>query len=221
MKRLLAMLAAASLAGGCHYYFEDDDPPDIRPDGGIDPDTDGGLSAACTSPVPDPLPPLPVVPVDGADRPLFASWENIDPVAAGDFYCNEQNGIACGPAAGNTDTCHVINFETGDGYCTFVDVDIFCDGEGQVISWDDGRCWLCGPVASRAALCAQDVDGVDCRTWPYPSNGTAGEPCALHEDCGTGLVCGQSAGSGYGTCMCPEDVGTLPSPPQDCFTGLF
>jgi hypothetical protein len=223
MKRLLAIFTVASLTAGCHYYFESDDdgdPPDPTGDGGVDPGNDGGVSATCSEPLPDPLPDPPDVPRDGTGLPLFASWQNIVPENTGDFYCNPIQGVECGPAAGNTDTCHVVDPATGDGFCTFFDADISCDGEGQLISFDNGRCWTCGPVASHAALCAQDVAGVDCRTYPFPGNGIAGEPCAVHEDCGAGLLCGAGAGDGYGICQCPESFGSNPAPPNSCFDGV-
>lgn len=230
MRTLVIFAAVAALGSGCHYYFESDDDGgdgDVDPggdgdggDGDGDVEVDGGISGACAEPLPDPLPDPPAVARDGNDRPRFASWENIDPAAAGDFYCNPMQEIACGSAAGNNNVCHVVDAATGDGYCTSGEAAIDCGGADQVMGYGDGSCWICAPVASHTALCAQGVAGVDCRIWPYPGNGTAGQICAVHEDCGAGLLCGAAAGDGYGVCMCPEDLGTNPAPPESCFNGL-
>jgi hypothetical protein len=154
---------------------------------------------SCAQPVPAPLPALPAINTDAAGRPLFDYWRDLEPGSYEDSLCETSNTCPEG-------LCTQLAAGTSEGVCMSVDTDIWCDGEGEVLSWKDGGCWMCAPVESRAAACAAEIPGVDCRAWPYPSNGAPGAVCAAHEDCEPGLVCGPASdegGNGYGLCQCP------------------
>ena len=108
--------------------------------------------------------------------------------------------------------------EAGEGVCVYGDGDSACDGEGEVAGYREGQCWICMPAVVHKAACCEGIDGVDCRTWPFPGDSRPGLVCARHEDCEPGLICGSSQGSGYGICQCPEMIGREPFPDSpSCF----
>lgn len=159
----------------------------------------GVQHAACTQPTPDPMPELPPVNVTADGRPRFDLWRDLD--------CGDLAGNLCG-AAGDASACEdqhlcLQSDAAVGGACTYVDSDMWCDGEGEVLGYGDGSCWLCAPIEAHAAACCAGLAGFDCRAWPYPADGKPGMACARHEDCEPGLVCGAPAGKGYGICQCP------------------
>ena len=98
----------------------------------------------------------------------------------------------------------------GGGVCTSFDVDIWCDGEGEVVGYGDG-CFLCMSAAHHMRACCEFPESWDCRLWPFEGTSGPRMVCATHDDCEAGLVCASPrAGddTGYGVCQCPEDVGS-------------
>jgi hypothetical protein len=173
--------------------------------------TSGGAQhAVCEVPFPEPAPPLPPINFAPDATPRFDDWTDLD--------CANLTATACGrPEDPPCNGICLRGTADGPGVCTFGDIDIWCDGEGEAIGYGEGTCWACSPSAVRALACCEFPDGYDCRHWPYPSDGPPGSICARHEDCEAGLVCGAHRGKGYGICQCPgldpEDV----APPQSCF----
>jgi len=164
----------------------------------------------CSYHLPCQLPELPEVNGAANDRPLFDYWRDLDCTTVAQFQC-QTSFASCEPGS-----CFPLT-ESGDGVCAYPDVDILCDGEGEVVGYRDGRCWMCLPPEAHAAACCAGVEGVDCRAWPYQADGQPGMVCARHEDCEPGLICGPAKGSGYGICQCPETYGYRPSIPEDCY----
>lgn len=163
---------------------------------------------SCVEALPERLPPVPPFNAIRGGRPAFDQWRDIE---CDDFLTRsicrtdaDCGSLRCLPLA-----------EDGLGVCTFGDIDIWCDGEGEVMSYGDGGCYTCLPPEHHAAACCEGVEGVDCRAWPFPSDGPPGTPCARHEDCEPGLLCGRGPGSGYGLCQCPE--GDLEDPEATCW----
>lgn len=200
-----AVVGPAPGGGGDTDSTGTSDPTDTDSTGAPDP-TDTAVGGAqhpsCAAPPPDPLPALPAdITWDDAGRPRFAGWEDIS--------CEDVPRDAT--AAG-------CEGQVLDGICFFPNADIWCDGEGEVIGWRDGECWLCGTPQAHASACCEGTGTVDCRIWPYPSDGVIGSPCARHADCEAGLVCGDSRGSGYGICQCAGEAAAYDvSPPDSCF----
>jgi hypothetical protein len=166
----------------------------------------------CEQPFPQPAPALPSVNIDAQGVPLFDGWTKI--------ACEDVTAQPCG--AEGDPACNGIclrGTDDGPGVCGGIDIDIWCDGEGEAINYDEFGCWVCAEVELHALACCNDLPGFDCRTWPYPSDGPIGSVCARHDDCESGLVCGAHKGEGYGICQCPglnaEDV----VPPGSCFGG--
>jgi len=189
---------------------------DADTDSDSDSDSDGdGVHSACLQPAPDPLPALPEINLDSSDRPLFDHWR--------DFECEDVAVLYCGDEPNNCengfdfDECRSLVVGDDEGVCAYGDGDVWCDGEGEAIGWNDGGCFACMPVESRAAACCAGIEGVDCREWPYPADGKPGMICARHEDCELGLVCGPPHGSGFGLCQCPETYGSEPQSPDYCW----
>jgi len=165
----------------------------------------------CAEPLPDPLPSLPSINIDPTGAPRFDDWR--------DYPCDSEEvaGLACiDDADCEPLTCYRLN-SAGEGVCTYADADIWCDGEGEAISYRDGACWACMPPLAHAAACCAGIAGVDCRAWPYPANGSPGMICARHEDCESGLLCGPHRGSGFGICQCPEVHGSDLVPAEVCW----
>jgi hypothetical protein len=163
----------------------------------------------CDEPFPDPAPPAPDVNAGPDGTPEFASWAEIDcqadwPLCDADTVCPDQEPCRQG-------------VQGGAGVCTSADVDLSCDGEGEVMGFGEGACWVCSPVRAHAAACCESLPGFDCRPWPYEDPGEPGIVCAGHDDCEAGLVCGTPNGQGYGICMCPEVVGQGVDPAGWCF----
>ena len=177
----------------------------------------GQQHASCAAPVTE-VPRLPPINVDATGRPYFDTWRDLTIGEFLDHGCAAQTDTDC--SENDLDVCLLLGTGTGAGVCSYVDVDIWCDGEGEIFSWRDGECLLCMPIASHAAACTAGIAGVDCRSWPYLSDGKPGMVCAAHEDCEPGLICGEGAGSGYGVCQCP-DLPAAPRPANDCFDALF
>lgn len=163
------------------------------------------------------VPRLPSINVSATGRPHFDTWRDLLVGEAASYGCNTETDADC--SENDLDICFALRGD-GQGVCSYVDADIWCDGEGEVFSWRDGDCVLCMAVGSHAAACAAGIAGVDCRSWPYPSDGKPGTVCAAHEDCEPGLICGEGAGSGYGICQCPG-LPDVPRPPDSCYDGLF
>jgi hypothetical protein len=163
---------------------------------------------ACGQPTPDPMPPITGVQFDPTGRPTFDLWR--------DLSCSgSPASVTSCNGSGQCDngSCLVSG---DDGVCTYSDVDIWCDGEGSVMGFAYGACWMCSPDPVHAAACCAEVEGFDCRAWPYPGNSAPGMVCARHEDCEAGLVCGATAGDGYGICQCPGTDPVSLVPPLDC-----
>lgn len=176
---------------------------------GEDESTADAHHPACDSPFDDPK--LPRVNTGPDGVPRFDQWRGLDCTAAKLKYpaCGGPNDPSCGQGA-------CLRFGGERGVCTLADIDIWCDGEGEVISYGDFACWMCSPLEVHAAACCRGLAGFDCRQWPFPADGPPGAPCAVHDDCEAGLVCGSHAGEGYGVCMCPEANGTDVAPEADC-----
>lgn len=169
----------------------------------------GSQHWSCELPAPAPMPALPQVNMDEGGRPSFDRWRDVDCSAPSEFPAGCDSGGDCLHGG-----CLV---SADSGACTYSDVDIWCEGgDGEVVGYRDGTCWMCSPVETHAAACCAGQEGFDCRAWPFPGDSGPGEVCARHEDCEPGLVCGASAGVGYGLCQCPgTDPATL-TPPTNC-----
>lgn len=167
--------------------------------------------SCCTQPLPAMMPSLPMVNQAADGRPLFDVWRDLAcPVEV--WTCDIDDPATCLPW-----NCLRMN-EKGEGVCVYGDVDSECNGEGEAVGYRDGQCWICMPAVVHKAACCEGIDGVDCRTWPFPADGRPGMVCARHEDCEPGLICGASQGSGYGICQCPEMIGREPFPDSpSCF----
>lgn len=142
--------------------------------------------ASCQAPLPDPLPALPHVKFAG-DTPTFALWQALacdDPAVAGAPTCGQDSDCA-------SDNC--VDFTGSAGVCSYADIDIWCDGEGEVMGSADGACWICLEPFEHARACCDDPNaGFDCRAWPFTDEpGAIGKVCAVHEDCELGLVCSE------------------------------
>lgn len=140
--------------------------------------------ASCQAPLPDPLPALPHVKFAG-DTPTFALWQALacdDPEVAGAPTCSQDSDCA-------GENC--VDFTGSAGVCSYADIDIWCDGEGEVMGSTDGACWICLEPFEHARACCDDPNGgFDCRSWPFTDTpGIVGQVCAVHEDCQAGLVC--------------------------------
>lgn len=168
-------------------------------------ETGGGpLHPECSMPAPRPLPPEPFVNVlpDGS-APAFTEWEALgcdDPSVAAIDVCT-PDGCA------GSQVC--LHGGAAQGVCTSFDVDIWCDGEGEVAGYGDG-CFMCMSAAHHARACCELPESWDCRPWPFEGTSGPSMVCATHDDCQTGLVCASPIGfdeTGYGVCRCPEDVG--------------
>ncbi len=168
----------------------------------------GSKHWTCESVAPTPMPELPDVHKDASGRPAFDLWRDVDCGAEPLFPAPCTSGADCDGGACLT--------SGGSGVCTYVDADTSCDGEGEVVGFRDGACWMCSPPEVHAAACCAGIDGFDCRAWPFPGDGAPGQVCARHEDCEPGLVCGASAGSGYGICQCPGQSPDTVAPPSNC-----
>lgn len=165
--------------------------------------------ASCASPAPSPLPDVPLINTDAAGRPRFDDWRDI-PCPLDGYLCG---AAGAGSSCQSQSLCLESDAAVG-GVCTFGDSDTSCDGEGEVLGYGDGTCWLCAPIEAHAAACCAALPGFDCREWPYPADGAPGMVCARHEDCEPGLLCGAAGNSkGYGICQCP---GANPSPGSSC-----
>ncbi|MCY1012794.1 hypothetical protein OV079_46125 [Nannocystis pusilla] len=173
--------------------------------------TSGGVQhMVCEVPFPEPAPPLPPINFGPDARPRFDDWTDLD--------CGSLTAVACGrPEDPPCNGICLRGTAEGPGVCTFADIDIWCDGEGEAIGYGEGTCWACSPSEARALACCEFPEGFDCRDWPYPSDGPPGSICARHEDCEPGLVCGAHRGEGYGICQCPGLVAEDVAPPQSCF----
>jgi hypothetical protein len=175
--------------------------------------TAGAHHPACEAAAPSPLPEVPPINADGEGRPNFDLWRDL-PCGAGGHLCG---------TAGSASACEsqfmCLQTDPGvGGVCTYFDSDASCDGEGEVIGYGDGTCWMCAPIQAHADACCAALPGFDCRAWPYPADGTPGMVCARHEDCEPGLVCGPSGGSmGYGICQCPGLAADGIQPGADCW----
>lgn len=184
--------------------------------GGVEPGettgTAGTQHPACTSAAPSPLPALPSINTDAAGRPNFDLWRD-QPCGGGAYLCG-----AAGSAAGcPTQSICLQSDPSIGGVCTYGDSDTSCDGEGEVIGYGDGTCWMCASIEAHSDACCAALPGFDCRAWPYPADGTPGMVCARHEDCEPGLVCGSGSYSkGYGICQCPGLSGDGLSPGPNC-----
>lgn len=156
----------------------------------------------CKEPLPAELPSLPPINLTNG-FPAFKEWQSIscDTAKKQASLCPEWTGSNTSP--GECGSC-LHGAPDDDGVCTYGDVDVWCDGEGEVIGLAPG-CWICSPPEVHARACCEGLD-VDCREWPFLSDSARGMICARHEDCELGLVCGApGTGSGYGICKCPED----------------
>lgn len=168
----------------------------------------------CTEPFPEPAPVLPGhINLDPAGAPAFAGWQDLacdDPDVEAVSTCSESGG--CG-------SNHCLLSNGSYGVCTDFDIDIWCDGEGEVIGYSDGDCWMCASLATHARACCEygEESGWDCRMWPFPADGPPGSVCARHEDCEPGLVCGDHTGEGYGICQCPGLPSDGITPADGCY----
>lgn len=182
--------------------------------GGTDSGSDPAQHPRCNEPFPDPPPELPPGINLGPDgTPRFSDWEGLacdDPDVEAVELCMSDGECTSG-------YCLISN--DAYGVCTFADIDIWCDGEGEVIGYGDGECWMCAPVEAHARACCEygEDGGWDCRAWPFDGSGPPGSVCATHEDCEPGLVCGPHSGEGYGICQCPEVIGSELVPADGCY----
>jgi hypothetical protein len=173
----------------------------------------GAQHPACDEPLPDPLPPLPTINLETDGTPSFALWQT--------FSCEDAAVLAeqlC-DVDGDCSRTNCVDFGSGAGVCSYADIDIWCDGEGEVIGSKDGSCWICVEPTQHARACCDDPLGVfDCRSWPYADEpGIIGQVCATHDDCEAGLQCSASTGEGYGICACPGTPSGEITPADTCF----
>jgi len=181
---------------------DDQDPPDYME---ICPDM------TCEHAMPAIKPSVPDVNSDGWGRPLFDTWM--------DLSCDDTAHIQdCDASNPCDDAVCLIGTPGGHGVCApSGDEDIWCDGEGEVMTYYDHLCWLCVDLAVHAAACCRYPNEFDCREWPYKGSSTPGDACARHNDCMDGLVCGRHRGLGYGICQCPQLDPETVTPPDLCF----
>ena len=170
------------------------------------------LHPSCEAPFPEPAPMLPPVNQGPDAHPHFDDWTKI---ACADVPADKTCGAPGDPPCNGL--C-VRGVPDGSGVCTFGDADIWCDGEGEALSYAEGACWVCSPLELHALACCAQLPGFDCRTWPFPADGPPGSVCARHEDCEPGLVCGAHRGAGYGICQCAGLEPDTVAPPDFCFT---
>ncbi|MCA9686762.1 MAG: hypothetical protein KC457_31640, partial [Myxococcales bacterium] len=170
-------------------------------------DTAGTQHPQCAEPAPDPLPDLPDINLNALGDPLFAQWQDINCDALDVAVCSSHGDCASGRCLFGT--------VGGQGVCSYADIDVWCDGDGEGLNFLDFECFVCSPIEVHAAACCAGLPGFDCRTWPYPNDGPANSVCARHSDCEPGLICGSHIGSGYGICQCPgiDDVNV----PDSCW----
>lgn len=165
---------------------------------------------ACMNPFPDPAPALPAVNVAPDGSPLFSKWQDLtcaDPSVQAEQSCSDDS---------ECESNNCVKLGGAEGVCSYADIDIWCDGEGEVTGTSTGTCWICMPIEAHARACCDGIEGFDCRTWPFVEEpGIPGQVCALHEDCEAGLVCSETAGTGYGICACPG-IGAI-GQPDSCF----
>ncbi|HWB78504.1 MAG TPA: hypothetical protein VG755_26250, partial [Nannocystaceae bacterium] len=171
----------------------------------------GVMHAACTTPFPDVPPALPSINTADDGRPAFALWQ--------DLACDAPGvpGSTCTEGGCAVQVCTQLG---GDyGVCTTGDIDIWCDGEGEVVGTVDGSCWICMyPELHARACCEEPAGHFDCRHWPFTEErSTIGQVCATHGDCEDGLACSANAGEGYGICACPETPSNEIIPGNECF----
>lgn len=166
----------------------------------------------CQTAFPEPAPALPPINFNVDGTPKFDDWTDIscDEVPL-DKICGGPDELPCNGQC-------LRGQPGGLGVCTFADIDIWCDGEGEAVGYMEGECWACSPADRRALACCEFPEGYDCRAWPYPADGPVGSVCARHEDCEVGLICGPHKGAGYGICMCPEVAELSVAPPSECFS---
>ena len=188
----------------------DSDTTDLTDSGSDVSDPDPVQHASCTSPFPDNPPSPPTVRTDGGGVPTFDKWTQIS--------CNDVTSDVCDAVTPcpNYQMC-LQGVPDGRGVCISYDSDTSCDGDGEVLNFMDGSCWICAPAMARATACCQFPDGFDCQPWPYEEDRALGMPCSLHANCEPGLVCGDHRGAGYGICQCPEAVNGQLTPPNSCF----
>jgi hypothetical protein len=143
----------------------------------------GVQHASCGSPLPDPLPPLPHVNFEQDCTPSFALWQ--------DYACDDF-GVISEETCDSPDCAFCVQFD-GPGVCTYADVDVLCDGEGEVIGSASGGCWICAQPTQHARACCEYPDAdFDCRHWPFAAEpGVVGQVCARHDDCEPGLQCSE------------------------------
>jgi hypothetical protein len=158
--------------------------------------------AQCEEPFPDAPPSLPRLRLSADGTPAFDAWRSIscEQAAASASLCaqwSSDSEVECG-------TC-LHGATSTDGTCAYGDIDVWCDGEGEAIGLAPG-CFICAPPEAHAHACCERLD-VDCRAWPYPSDGERGTLCARHDDCEPGLICSAPSfgDTGYGVCRCPDE----------------
>jgi len=165
----------------------------------------GALGRECERALPETLPEVPTIRENATGRPLFDLWRDVSCDDATEAeLCSEASGIG-GASSGCGGLCFRGEPSAEDGVCSYGDIDVSCDGEGEVIGYNDGQCWMCSPPRVHARACCEGFAGFDCRAWPFPADGKPGMVCARHDDCEAGLVCGPGGtyASGYGICQCP------------------
>jgi hypothetical protein len=166
---------------------------------------DGVRHPACAVALLAKLPAVPKVNQDTTGRPHFDRWRDLGCEELGDtLLCSEAGGQG-GATSACSGLCLLGRPTADDGVCTYPDIDRSCDGEGEVVGYADGQCWVCAPPDVHARACCEGLPGFDCRAWPFPANGKPGMVCARHEDCEPGLLCGPGGtySAGYGICQCP------------------
>lgn len=179
----------------------------VHPEGGATGWSAGLLNAHCSKPLPAAAPDVPRVRTNSVGRPLFDLWRDHDCEDVTWTVCTDQSDCGSGGCLPGT--------PGGEGVCTYIDVDLHCDGEGEALNYMEGACWICSPTEVHARACCDGIAGFDCRAWPFPANGPPGSVCARHEDCEPGLLCGPGGtyAEGYGICQCP---GANVEPPDTC-----
>ena len=211
--------------------FEDvadvlDPPPDgdpdinVRPDENNEPDAnidpDGPppdlQHASCAEPVSSTASyPTPDINTEDDGQPSFLNYKSLDCDALPQLVCSTDADCP----GGDFSDC-IKPPGAPQGVCSSFDIDIWCDGEGEVMGYGDGSCWTCIQPESHAAACCAGLDGFDCRDWPFTAGGP-GSVCATSDNCEAGLICGEHRGSGYGICRCPEGEPDDVAPADSCF----
>ncbi len=144
-----------------------------------------------------------LVDTDARGRPSFDWWRDLscEEVAGHETCTLDLNGRSarCEGCLRSADDADV-------GLCVKEPSPLFCDDTPNhgVIALASKACLFCGDNRLHRYACCHQIEGFDCRSWPFPGNSGPQGLCARHADCEPGLMCKTGALGRFATCMCPE-----------------